>query len=101
MPSIYEMEHTPEVERVLEEMRTRLAKQFGVTVTGNRCTVRWNMDGQLVDVHMIIENVTTPEEGEEQDERGERFKALIEKYRRKFPDLEEEILYAETGEHSQ
>jgi hypothetical protein len=60
MPSVYQMKHEPEVEKVLEAMRLKLAQEFGVTVTGNRCTVRWNMDGQLVDVHMIIENVSTP-----------------------------------------
>ncbi len=67
MPAIYEMEHAPAVRRVLDEMRHRLATLFGVTVTGNRCTVRWSMDGKLVDVHMIIENVTTPEESGQHD----------------------------------
>jgi hypothetical protein len=43
-------------------MRLKLANEFGVTVTGNRCTVRWYIDGKLVDVHMIIENVKTPDE---------------------------------------
>lgn len=66
MPSLYEMEHKPEVAEVLEAMRQKMAKVFGVTVTGNRCTVRWTMNEQLVDVHMIIENVTTIEEARDE-----------------------------------
>jgi hypothetical protein len=62
MPAIYEMTHAPAVQQTLEAMRQKLANEFGVTITGNRCTVRWHFDGKLVDVHMIIENVTTPEE---------------------------------------
>jgi hypothetical protein len=62
MPALYAMTHTPAVARTLEAMRDKLAKEFGVTVTGNRCTLRWYAEDKLVDVHMIIENVTTPEE---------------------------------------
>ena len=100
MPSVYQMKHEPEVEKVLEAMRVKLAQEFGVTVTGNRCTVRWNMDGQLVDVHMIIENVSTPTEGRETHERYERMQSLLKKYEKKLPEHRGELEYAETGEWS-
>lgn len=100
MPSIYETEHEPEVARVLERMQLKMSEVFGVTVQGNRCTVRFNMDNQLADVHMIIENVTTPKEHREEMERASRMRALIEKHKKKFPDLEAELYYAETGEWS-
>jgi hypothetical protein len=94
------MEHEPEVAKVLDGMRLKMAEVFGVTVTGNRCTVRWTMDGQLVDVHMIIENVTTPDEHRQHMEQYARMEALLKKYEKKFPDLREELAHAETGEWS-
>lgn len=100
MPSVYEMEHNPKVAEVLERMRAKMAEVFGVTVTGNRCTVRWNMDGQLVDVHMIIENVTTPDEYREHMAQYARMEALLKQYEKKFPNLREELTHAETGEWS-
>lgn len=101
MPSIYEMEHSKEVAYVLEEMRQKVGKEFGVTLVGNRLTVRWNMDGQLVDVHMIIESVTTPTEASEAEEKHKRYEALIQKHEKnKKPvhDLRAELYKAETGE---
>jgi hypothetical protein len=100
MPSVYEMEHSKEVAYVLEQMRQKVGKEFGVTLVGNRLTVRWNMDGQLVDVHMIIESVTTPTEAEEKMAQTRRLLALVDKYKKKFPDLGEELYYVEHGEHS-
>lgn len=94
MPSVYEMEHDPEVAEVLEAMRQKLSQVFGVTVTGNRCTIRWTMHDQLVDVHMIVENVTTPVEAEQARERSDRMEALFKKY----PNLREELYHADTGE---
>ena len=96
MASVYEMTPDPDVEALLYQMRKGLAPQFGVTVTGNRCTLRWYEDGVLVDVHMIIESVTTPKEAKKANERLARMENLF----RKYPDLREEFHHAETGEWS-
>jgi hypothetical protein len=69
MPALYEMDYSEGVGEVLEDLRRRLCPQFGVTLVGNRLTVRWDMRGQPVDAHMIIENVMTVEEGRDLEER--------------------------------
>lgn len=97
MTDIYEMQHQPDVEQVIEDMRKGLAHRFGVTVSGNRCTLRWYMDSHLVQVHMVITDVTTPNEAQEDMVRLNRMQALFKKY----PDLQEELYYVEHGEHSQ
>lgn len=93
MPSIYKMTHSEDVEEILEELRTKLSKEFGVTINGNRCTVRWTQGGHLVDVQMIIENVGTVEEMEE---KRQRYDSLFKKY----PHLKEELYYAKEGKHT-
>lgn len=98
MSSLYKMELTEQEKVVLEEMRHFLSLNLGVTVTGNRCTLRWyNKNKQLMQVHMIVESLTTPEEVEKEHERIERYNRL----QKKHPNLAEELNYAETGEHSQ
>lgn len=57
--SLYEIEHQVGVGEVLEELRARIASAAGVTLIGNRLTVRFELEGELVDAHMIIESVTT------------------------------------------
>ena len=94
MTAIYETTNEPQVEFILNQMRNKLAKQFGVTITGNRCTVRWQQSGHLVDVHMIIESVTTLDELREEDERSRREEAFFQKY----PELRAEWEYAQHGE---
>ena len=79
MPSVYRVEHESEVGETLEDMRVKLAKEFGVTLTGNRVTLNWHKDGQLVSAHMIIDEVITPRESEELSERDQRMQALITK----------------------
>lgn len=64
MPSLYKMNYEPEVAEVLEAMRSIIANNFGVTLTGNRLTLRWNHNGHLVHAHMIIEEVRTPTESQ-------------------------------------
>lgn len=98
MPSIYEMKHSPEVEKVLEDMRKLIGKEFGVTLVGNRLTLRWYVDKQLVSVHMIIEEVKTPSEAEENMAKHERYQKFFEKYKKKFPGLSGELYYCEEGE---
>lgn len=96
MASIYEMGHSYEVETVLKSMTLKIANEFGVTRQGNRLTVRWYVDGELVDVHMIIENVTTVVEATEEKRKSAELQKLFAKY----PDLREELYFAEHGEHS-
>ena len=49
--------------KILEEMREKCTGEFGVTLVGNRLTLRWNSkcektgENDLVQVHMIIEEV--------------------------------------------
>lgn len=53
------------MEKILEEMRGKCADNFGVTLVGNRLTLRWNRKCEktgkddLVQVHMIIEEVAS------------------------------------------
>lgn len=62
MGSIYHCNMTAQETRVLEELRLRMAKEMGVTVVGNRVTGRFSFDGELCDVHMIVEHIDTPKE---------------------------------------
>lgn len=41
-------------ESILKEMRNRISEVFGVTLQGNRLTVRFYLDSELVDIHMVI-----------------------------------------------
>lgn len=56
---LYQCEYTPEQRKVLEELRSRIAQVAGVTLQGNRLTVRWG--SPLTNVHMIIDRVSTPD----------------------------------------
>lgn len=94
MPSLYKMKHEPEVEEILEEMRKKISHEFGVTLVGNRLTVRWTKDGQLVDCHMIIENVTTVEESA----NTIRMSNELQKIYKKYPGVDADFYHAENGE---
>ena len=54
MPEIFSIKTNKRQAAILEEMRKRIAKEFGVTLQGNRLTVRWYVDDEPVDVHMVI-----------------------------------------------
>lgn len=97
MGSIYKANLEPEEAQVLEKLRKKIAEAgiAGVTLQGNRLTLRWG--NPLVDVHMIVESVTTPTEAQENREHCERMRKLFEKY----PDLEAELFYAEHREWPQ
>jgi hypothetical protein len=97
MPSLLEIEPNLETATVLEEARKRLAKNFGVTLQGNRLTLRFTHNDELVDISTIIDEVTTPSENKESQRRSAEYRKLIEKY----PELAEELHYAETGEWPQ
>ena len=62
MGSIYHCTMDSDEAKVIEELRSKIADIAGVTLIGNCLMVRWNQDDQLVDVHMIIEHVTSPGE---------------------------------------
>ena len=98
MTSIYKTTMTPEQQRVVDELRSLIARVAGVTLQGNRLTVRWNQDGALVDIHMLIESVTTPTEAKE-DMR--QYKDTQELFTEKYPDLEAELYFIEHGEWPQ
>jgi DNA-directed RNA polymerase subunit E'/Rpb7 len=92
MPSLYKMDYPPEVKEVLEELCSMVHQSgAGVTLSGNRLTVRFNLDNQLVDVHMIIENVTTPTEQKDWQRQEEELKAFIKKYTYYMPGFDAEI----------
>jgi len=69
MADLYHMKPHPDICKVLEEMRDLISKAGpGVTLTGNRLTVRFYVDKQLVDAHMVIIEVTTADEAKHQME---------------------------------
>ncbi len=96
MPTIYELQYHAEVNDLLERMRQKLAKSFGVTVQGNRCTLRWIEGNNLVSVHMIIAECVTPSESEESREQSER----MSEFAKKHPEVMSDLHYAEMGEYS-
>lgn len=98
MPSIYEMTHKPEVQAVLDEMSGKLSGEFGVTLVGNRLTLRWYKGGELVSAHMILESVFTDQEAVEHSRQIKEMGEIIEKYGKVAPDLEAELFHAEMGE---
>ncbi len=66
---LFEMYHPPKAEAILEELRKRIATVAGVTLSGNRLTVRWNNeDNEIVHVHSVILHV---EDGKEEEEEYE------------------------------
>lgn len=98
MPDIYEMEHKGEVAEVLEHFRRTLANSFGVTLTGNRLTIRTYWKGELVDVHAAILSVTTPTEAKDVTRQANEYRAIIDKYKKKAPYLDAELFHLEHGE---
>ena len=96
MGSVYKCQMDFDVEDVLEELRDKVATVAGVTLTGNRLTMRWYKDDQLVDVHMIIESVTTPAEAAQQSAVSDKIGEFLQKY----PECSEELYFLEHGEHS-
>jgi hypothetical protein len=62
MGAIYKCEMTQQEEAIVKIASDRIAQTgMGVTLVGNRLTVRFDFNRELVDVHMIIESVNTPE----------------------------------------
>ena len=60
---IYEVLLEPSEEAVIKELQEKLHKGgAGITVSGNRVTARWTIDGKFVDVHMVIVSVDDGEE---------------------------------------
>ena len=98
MTTIYHLDksHYIDEREVLEDLRKQIAQTMGVTLNGNRLTVRWYKDNELVNVHLIIERVTTPSESQEYREQNQRMNTLYQKY----PELEHELEWATTGEYS-
>jgi hypothetical protein len=63
MGHLYRCEYTSEEKKVLEQLRLAISSTgMGATLQGNRLTTRFYVDGELCDVHMVIDNVDTPEE---------------------------------------
>lgn len=54
---VYDYESLDKAEPILEELRKKIATIAGVTLMGNRLTVRWGDGECLKDVHMIILSV--------------------------------------------
>lgn len=98
MASIYNCKLTVDEDNILEELRQKLAKVCGITLQGNRVTARWtSKDDHLVDVHMIVESISTVKESIETGEKWRRMRKLVKRY----PWIEDELYYAEYGYHSQ
>jgi len=56
---IYELTPLADRDEILEQLRLSISKSMGVSLVGNRLTVRWRnkKTKQLVQVHMIIAEV--------------------------------------------
>lgn len=88
--------------KTLEQIVNKIAKVAGVTLIGNRLTVRWNDGDALLDVHMIVESVTTRADAVAAMARSVRWTSL----RRKWlaigagtrDDIEADMYYADNGE---
>ena len=52
--SVYHCFVSEAQDAILEELRSRIANVAGVTLTGNRLTVRWNEGDKLVHVHCVV-----------------------------------------------
>ena len=63
---IYKIKH-PEIDLLLEAMRKRIANNMGVTLSGNRLTMRFNYNGDLVQIETVILNVSSEELDAEED----------------------------------
>lgn len=95
MGSIYKCETTKGEAAILEVMREKIAESgIGITLTGNRLTLRWMQDDELVDVHMLISEVTTVEEAKTQYQMSE----ISERVWDQHPDESAEMFYLEHGE---
>jgi GrpB-like predicted nucleotidyltransferase (UPF0157 family) len=107
MSSLYHLtEHYIQDElEVLNELRDKIAKVAGVTLVGNRLTIRWYKDGQFVDVHMLIEGVRTVDEAKNQGEADKfhkRFEQILKnhpKAAKAYEDLQFELFRLEHGEY--
>lgn len=95
MSAVYQCEFTPDQTKILEEMRGKLTKEFGITLQGNRVTLRWGK--QLAEVHMIIESIEAPEDKQEAERQRKEMDALYKKY----PQLRAELFHVEYGETPQ
>lgn len=63
MGHLYRYECTEEERDVLERLRLEISSTgMGVTLQGNRLTIRFYVDGELCNIHMLIDSVDTPEE---------------------------------------
>lgn len=72
--SLYNIAREPKViDPILEEMRVNIARgqSMGVTLMGNRLTVRFSRDGFIKEVHMVILEVDDGLVEEEIKEAGE------------------------------
>ncbi len=81
-------------EDVLAQLYKRLTLVAGVTRQNERFTVRWNQEGELVSVSLIVTSVTTVADARAMGARSERYQKLFEQH----PELEADIYYAENGE---
>lgn len=70
---VFETKKDNFIDEIVEDMRQRIADRqpFGVTVSGNRLTMRWNDKNNLLrQAHMVIVCVETEfEPNEEEDEK--------------------------------
>jgi hypothetical protein len=98
MSEVYNLKTTRDEDAVLDELRKKVSEVAGVTIQGNRLTIRFKMDGALVNIHSAILRITTPAEEREQLRQLNARHELIE---RKYPDLDAELYFIDEGEWPQ
>lgn len=95
MSSTYNLTPTRDETLVLDELRRLVAQVAGVTIVGNRLTIRFMMNGNLASIHSVITEITTPAESKESLRQYEARQKLIKE---KYPDLEAELYFIEEGD---
>ena len=106
MSSLYKCDADQEQHLVMEEFRNRISESgLGVTLNGNRLTIRGDINEQLCDMHMVILRIGVPSEME-QSIKGDRAREkyienLTEKEKQKYWDYQAELYHNDMGYYPQ
>ena len=106
MSSFYEYDANPEQLQVMEHFRDKISESgLGVSLVGNRLTVRGDIEGQLCDMHMLISDMTTVDESrkskEIQNQTQHYLDSMTKKESEKYWDHKAEIFYIKEGYYPQ
>lgn len=90
----------PGQQEVVDFLSKHIVGEVGLTQIGNRLTVRAYFKGHLVDMHMIIVDVTTLADIQEERDKDDRYSQLFaEMPKEKADRLKHDLYFAENGEY--